>query len=72
MEIVNLKKDTSLFEELKPGEVFYEPFEEWYGMALSESFEATYNAVILVSGELTYMAAKDPVVKVKARLKVSD
>lgn len=73
MEIIKREmEDTVSFEELKPGEVFYDPDDDWYGMVLSVFIESNYNSVALDSGELSYVARKDAVVKVKAHLEVSD
>ena len=69
MKIVdNRTVKTKRFDELKAGELFYFPEEDWYGIVLYNSTENRDNAVDIQTGELAYLYSGDQVVLLQAQL----
>lgn len=69
MKIVdNRTVKTKRFDELKAGELFYFPEEDWYGIVLYNLTENRDNAVDIQTGELAYLYSGDQVVLLQAQL----
>lgn len=64
----NRNKSTKRFDELKAGEPFYCPKEEWYGIKLDGTTSDGENAVDIVYGELVTMHGDDKVVPLNAQI----
>lgn len=71
MKLINRKiTNITQFSELKAGEPFYFPAEDWYGMKLYlETFDGN-NAVDIQTGELARILGDEEVVAVSAQIEI--
>lgn len=66
MKIVNEQMNRDItFSDLSPGDVFFFPCEEWYGMRLDGETSEGENAVDLQTGELALLRDGDRVIPLK-------
>lgn len=66
MKIVNEQMNRDItFSDLSPGDVFFFPHEEWYGMRLDGETSEGENAVDLQTGELAILGNGDRVIPLK-------
>lgn len=69
MKIVdNRTVRTNRFDELKAGELFYFPAEDWYGIVLYNLTANKDNAVDIQTGKLTHLSPGDRVVPLQAQI----
>jgi hypothetical protein len=66
MKIVNEKMNHDItFSDLSPGDVFFFPLEEWYGMRLDGETSKGENAVDLQTGEVACLGDGDRIIPLK-------
>ena len=69
MKIVdNRTVETKRFSELKSGEPFYFPEENWYGIVLSYPIASGDTAVDIQTGELAHLYPGDQVMPLQAQI----
>ena len=69
MKIVdNRTIETKRFDELKAGEPFYFPEEDWYGIVLYYPTAVGDNAVDIQTGELALLSPGDRIVPLQAQI----
>lgn len=72
MKVVNKSsKKTKRFDELRAGDPFYFPEEEWYGIVLYSTTDCGENAVDIESGELASMYGSNEVIPLDAQFVIS-
>lgn len=72
MKVVdNRNKSTKRFDELRAGEPFYYPEEEWYGIKLYSDTSDGEDAVDIESGELARIYGYNEVVPLNAQFVIS-
>ena len=75
MEIIDRRKPKSnRFEEVREGEMFYDPENEMFCLRIQECFwdngEEPANAVDLADGQLVFFEKTDEIIKVRGRVEI--